>query len=61
MKTACTLCNKKVKVKSLMAEVMLTFMPHSPYACPKCVKKHGVRTERLLLETMRNKCAFSVN
>lgn len=61
MKHPCTLCNKKKKVTSLGAEIMLTLFPSAPYACPKCVKQHGARTERLLLETMRNKCTFSLN
>jgi len=62
MRVNCLLCNKSTKVKSLSAEIMLTFFPSAPYACSKCVKKHGaLGVQHKLLAVMRDKCAFSVN
>lgn len=62
MKTTCLLCSKHVKVTNASAAHVLSLFPSAPYACSKCVKKHGeLGVQHKLLAIMRDKCAFSVN
>lgn len=63
MKVKCTICSRKIKLETLLEELMETNLSVPVmHICDKCVKKHGkLRTTEMAMEIFENKRNFSRN